>query len=215
MNQIGLVEIAGMAVVFSFFAWLILFFQVIRPRLMEWVGTRFNIEVRESAQPVDSGTYEIVGDAPLAKHGALTLIDLVVLLVGTVGVCALMSVPAFLIGDSGLPYRLESVLLGQGVSIVSAQLPPLRDGESEGIVVVMNESENPIRDCRVSLSDYSASNGYLTGATPFFGMDPGVSDHIAMSVTAQNPIPGTYQIRLSLECENRLKHKVHTEIAVE
>lgn len=215
MNQIGLVEIAGIIFVLLFIAWMILFFQVVRPRLMEWVGKRYNVRVRESTGALDAGTYEVVGNAPLVKHGAIVLIDFVVLLLGTVGACALCSIPAFLIGESGLPYRLESQLFGQGVSVVSAQIPPLRDGESKGIVIIQNDSDKPMEDCRVSVADYQASNGYLTGATDYFDFSPKELRYQPITLSAVNPIPGTYNIRLSVECSNRLKGKVGTQVYVE
>lgn len=215
MNQIGLVEIAGIAVVFSFFVWMILFFQIVRPRVMAWVGERFNVQVRESTGALDAGSYEVVDKAPLAKHGAIALIDLAVLLLGTVGICALISIPAFLIGDSGLPYRLEGILLGQRVSISGAQIPPLRDGKSGGIIVVVNESENPVEDCRVSVADYQASNGYLTGATGYFDLSPRETRTETISLAAVSAARRSYEIRLSLECGNRLKEKVRVQILVE
>lgn len=215
MNQIGLVEIAGIGVVLLFFIWMILFFQIVRPRLMEWVGNKLDVRVRESAQSLDSGTYEVVGTAPLAKHGAIVLIDFIVLLVGTVGFCALISIPAFLIGESGLPYRLEGILLKQGVTIVSSQIPPLQDDASKGIVMVQNESDSSMSACRVSVADYQASNGYLTGATQFFDMTPQELRYEPITLSAINARPGTYEIRLSLECGNRLKEKVRAEITVQ
>lgn len=215
MNQIGPVEIAGIGVVLLFMVWLVLFFQIVRPRLMEWIGERLNVPVRESVQPPDSGTYEVVGNAPLAKHGAIVLIDFVVLIVGTVGICALCSIPAFLIGESGLPYRLEGMLLGQGVSVVSSQIPPLQNDASKGIVMIQNESSSPMTACRVSVADYQASNGYLTGATQYFDMTPRELRYEPITLSAINARPGTYEIRLSLECSNRLKEKVRAQIDVE
>lgn len=215
MNQIGLVEIAGIIVVVLLIVWLILFFQIVRPRLMEWIGERLNVSVRESIEPSDSGTYEVVGKVPLAKHGAIVLIDFLVLIIGTVGICALCSIPAFLIGESGLPYRLEGMLLNQGVSIVSSQIPPLQNDASKGIVMVQNESGNPMTGCRVSVADYQASNGYLTGATQYFDMAPQELRYEPITLSAINARPGTYEIRLSLECGNRLKEKVRAQVDVE
>lgn len=215
MNQIGLVEGIGIVVVLLYMVWLVAFFQFVRPRLMAWFGEALDVSVRESMGALDAGTYGVTENAPLAKHGAVGALDVITLMVGTVGVCALISIPGFLIAESGLPYRWESILLSRGVRIAGAQIAPLRGGEdAAATIAVQNESNAAIGNCQVRVADYTARNGYLTGSSAFFEIEPRENRQIEMRLSAIDPAPGNYEIALSLECDNRLKDKVRTTLAV-
>ena len=81
-------------------------------------------------------------------------------------------------------------------------------------VLDANAGKQPAETCRLSVADYKASNGYLTGASDFFNLKPGEVRVEAMSFSAFDPLPGTYHFRLSLDCENRLKDRVWTSVEV-
>jgi hypothetical protein len=214
MDQIGLVEIIGIVVVVGYIVWLVAFFQFVRPRLMARAGERMNVHVRESAGVLDSGTYEVVGSAPLAKHGALFGLDFALLFFGTVGICALVSIPGFLIAESGLPYRWESLLLNNAARIASVQVPPLAEGDAPADIRVQNESDLSLSGCQVRVADYTARNGYLNGASALFDLSPRETRQVTFGLSALQPLPGTYEIALSLECRNRLKDKIRTRVTV-
>src|SRR5262245_49516919 len=104
MNQLGLVEIAGIVVVLALIAWQVLFFQVVRPRIMSRIGRRLNVDVHESHGAWDTGVYDTQEGAPIRKTIGVTVADLVVILVGVVGVIGAVTVPLFLLAESGLPF---------------------------------------------------------------------------------------------------------------
>ena len=109
-NQIGLVETAGIIVVLALIAWQVVFFQVVRPRIMARIGRWLNVDVRESTGAWDAGLYDTREGAPVRKTAGVAAADLVVILVGVVGVVGAVTIPLFLLAESGLPYRWEGQL---------------------------------------------------------------------------------------------------------
>ncbi len=212
--MIGLVEIAGIFVVIVYIVWLVVFFQMFRARLMNYFARQMNVRVKESLDALDAGTYNTVGDASLTKSAAVQILDLVVLLIGTVGVCALISIPAFLFGESGAPYRWESILLGTQASIVNLQIEPMRDGEANVAATVANQGNVTASQCQVRTSDYSARNGYMNGSSAFFDLARGETRVIEFTLDAVNPPRGEYTVNFALECRNRLKDKIAARVQV-
>jgi len=94
--------VAGVVLLVLFWAWIGVFFARVRPSIMNAVGRRLRVKVEESTSFVDAGTYGVKGDrASLPKTGVVLLADFAVLFLGTVGVAALLFVPAFLVAESG------------------------------------------------------------------------------------------------------------------
>jgi hypothetical protein len=112
MNDIGLVEGVGIVVVLMMIAWQVLFFQVVRPRIMARIGQWLTVGVHESQDAWDAGLFDAEEGAPLRKTFGVAVLDFVVIMVGVVGVIAAVAVPLFLLTESGLPYRWEGRLLG-------------------------------------------------------------------------------------------------------
>ncbi len=212
--MIGLVEIAGALVVILYIVWLIAFFQFFRSRVMNYFAERMNVRVRESLDVLDAGTYNTVGDVPLVKSGAVQILDMLILLIGTVGVCALISIPAFLFGESGAPYRWESILLGTPASIINLQVEPLRDDEANVAATIANQGNVNASQCQVRTSDYSARNGYMNGSSALFDLARGETRVIEFTLDAVNPPRGEYAVNFALECQNRLKEKITARVQV-
>ena len=93
MDQLGLVEIAGIGVVLGLVAWQFVFFQFVRPRIMQRIGRRLDVEVHESLGAWDAGVFDTENAAPIRKTAAVAVADFVVTLAGTVGVFATVSIP--------------------------------------------------------------------------------------------------------------------------
>ena len=68
MDQLGLVEIAGIGVVLGLVAWQFAFFEFVRPRLMQRIGRRLDVEVRESLGGWDAGVFDTEKAAPIARR---------------------------------------------------------------------------------------------------------------------------------------------------
>lgn len=214
MNQLGLVEIAGIVAVFCLIAWQFVFFQFVRPRMMHRIGRRLGADVHESLSPLDAGLYDTEGSAPLRKTAAVAVADLVVTMAGTVGVFAAASIPLFLLGDSGLPHRWEGQLTGASARIGEMTVPTMDGSGAVATVIVRNESSDPMRACRVAVADYRARDGYLTGASSIFDLAPGATSAIELPLRVTTSVPGTHTFRVSLECDQRLKDRASASIQI-
>jgi hypothetical protein len=215
MDQIGLVEIAILIALAVYAVWLLVFFQFVRPQVMDAFAKRMGIQVRESFDVLGENMYETVGKTSLAKAGLVQVLDLVTILVGTVGVLALLSIPGFLLVESGAPYRWESLLTKTAVSMTSAQIPPMSDDKSAAVITVQNESDAAMQSCQISVDNYTASNGYLTGQSTYFDLAARELQSVDLDLSALNPAPGSYDFVLRLECNNRIKQKIAAKISVE
>jgi len=101
--------VLGVVLLAIYWAWIALFFARVRPWLMARLGSRLGVRVRESLNPLDAGTWGASGrGASLPKSGIVMAADLAILLVGVVGVAALLFIPAFLVADSGALLPLEA-----------------------------------------------------------------------------------------------------------
>lgn len=207
MDQLGLVEIAGIVFVLAYIGWLIAFFEVVRPRLMQWIGRRLRTGVRESLGAWDAGVYETEDSAPAGKTIALAAADLAVLLLAGPGSFALVGIPAFLLADSGLLHRWEGAVTGTGVRITAMELPVMQRDRATAAIAVRNTGRRLARRCTVGLADYTARNGYLTGSSTPFDLEAGESRTVEMQLDAIRIVPGDHRIRVSLECANRLKDR--------
>jgi hypothetical protein len=214
MQNVGLVEIAGAVVVILYIVWLIAFFQFVRPRLMARAGKQMNVRVKESLDPLDAGTYNTAGNASVQKSAAVQFLDIFVLLIGTVGVCALISIPAFFFGESGAPYRWESIILGTQADIVNLDITPLRNDRATVSATLENQGSANLLQCQVRSTDYSARNGYMNGSSAFFDLARGETRTIEFPLDAINPARGEYTVNFALECQNRIKDKIPAHVQV-
>jgi hypothetical protein len=214
MQQLGLVEIGGIVIAVSYIVWLIVFFQLVRPWLMERAGRRLGVEVHESLDALDGGTYTTKEDVPLAKSGAVVLMDFAGLMLGTVGMAAAVFIPAFLIAESGAPYRWEGALTNARVSLTAIEVGPMRNGNSTARVRVVNEGEQDHGQCRIDVGEYTARNGYLHGASSYFDIAANTEQLVDVKLDALKSVLGTHQFSLRLECQNRLRDKRASVIEV-
>ena len=141
--------------------------------------------------------------------------DFVVTLAGTVGVFAIVSIPLFLLAESGLPHRWEGQLTGTSARIGDVTVPVMIAGRAVAVVMVRNEASDPMRACRIEVADYRARDGYLTGASDVFELPAGTTQSIALPLRVTKPVPGTHAFRISLECGQRLKDRVSTKVQVQ
>ena len=201
----SLAVVLGIALLVLNWAWIFLFFGRIRPRIMEALGRSLGVRVRESANPLTAGTYEGRSDrTPLRKSGAIYAVDLVVLLLGTVGVAALVFVPAFLVADSGALLTYESMLTGRGAELRvfdAAEMSP-SDGKATLALDVWNTGRDPLAGCVGAVEGYTSRNGYLHGATARFDLATGERRPVMLALEATRPPPGERAFRLKLECLN-------------
>ncbi len=110
--------VLGVVLLAIYWAWVAFFFARVRPWLMARIGSRLGVRVRESMDILDAGTWATSGrGTTLPKSGLVMAADLAILLVGVVGVAALIFVPAFLLGESGALLPLEARLTGRGAEI--------------------------------------------------------------------------------------------------
>lgn len=214
MNQIGLVEIVGIIVVLALVAWPIVFFQVVRPRIMARIGRRLNVDVHESLGGWDAGVFNTEDGAPLRKTAAVVVADFVVILAGLVGVIATVTIPLFLLVESGLPFRWEGQITGTAVRIGDIAVPPMNDRNTTARVTVRNEARETMRACRLDIGGYTARNGYLNGASSFFDLEPAAVETVDLALGVQRRIPGTHTFRINLECGMRLKDSVAATVEV-
>lgn len=214
MNDIGLVEAVGIVIVLVLLSWPIVFFQVVRPRLMARIGRWLQVGVHESTDAWDAGLYDAQDGAPLRKTLAVTVADFVVTVLGVVGVMTAVSIPLFLFVETGLPYRWEGQINGTAVRIAGIVVPPMTDDETTARVTVHSEARAGMKACRLDVAGYTARNGYLNGASHFFDLEPAASATIDLKLDVQRRIPGTHSIRVNLECGMRLKDSVSTSVDV-
>lgn len=105
------------------------------------------------------------------------------------------------------------MLLGTGVHIAGAQIPPLDDKErSTALVQVVNEANAAMINCQVSVDGYTASNGYLTGTSAFFSLTPYEARTVELELSALRRVHGEHELILKLECANRTKEKVRAKL---
>jgi hypothetical protein len=205
MNQLGLVEIAGIIVVLALIAWQVVFFQVVRPRIMARIGRWLGADVHESVGAWDAGVFDTQDGAPLRKTVGVWVADLAITLVGVVGVIAAVTIPLFLLVESGLPSRWEGQITGTAVRIGDIVVPPMTDRKTTARVTVRNEARAAMRACRLDVAGYTARNGYLNGASNFFDLGPAASETVDLVLDVLQRKPGTHAFRVNLECAMRLK----------
>jgi hypothetical protein len=206
MDQIGPIELIGIAILAGYGVWMVVFFGSVRPLLMAAIGRRMRVEVEEEVGGLASGTYDVVGKgAPVAKVGAVWLADAGILLLGTVGMAALVFVPTFLAAESGVTDPLYRALTGRRVTFAAPALVPLRAARpsTTTVIAVRNGGGAVERQCQVSVADYHARNGYLNGRTALFDLPPGAERGVESSLDVSRPIIGAHAFRWKLECANR------------
>jgi hypothetical protein len=214
MDQLGLVEIAGIVVVICLIAWQFVFFEFVRPRIMLRIGRRLSVGVHESVGAWDAGVYDTEDSAPVRKTAAVAIADFAVTIFGTVGVFAAASIPLFLWAESGLPHRWEGRLTGTAVRIGDVTVPEMTGGHAVAAVMVRNEASDAMRACRVSVTDYRAQNGYLTGASDSFELAAGATTSVPLPLRVTTRVPGTHDFRVSLECSDRLKDRASALVTI-
>lgn len=214
MSQIGLVEIAGLIVVLAVIAWPIVFFQVVRPRIMARIGRWLHVGVHESLGTWDAGVFDTEEGAPLRKTVGVVAADLVVILVGVVGVIGAVTIPLFLLADSGLPFRWEGQLTGTAVRIGDIVVPPMIDRKTTARVTVRNEAREAMRACRLDVAGYTARNGYLNGASHYFDLGPAASESVDLALDVLKRVPGTHAFRVNVECGMRLKDSAPATVEI-
>lgn len=205
MDQVGPMEILGILTLVVYAAWLYTFFSTVRQRLLAAVGRRLMVDVKESSGLLDSGLYTTVGPASLRQSVIITLSDMVVTLLGTVGMAALWFIPIFLAVEYGLIDPLQSLLTGRRVTL---ELPPtitMRASQPTQTValVVRNDGGSAERQCGVSLADYTARDGYLSARTPLFDLAAHGERALPLPLEGIRPPVGRHTVRVRVECTNR------------
>jgi len=193
----------GLVLLVAYWIWLWAFFAKVRPRIMKALGRRLDVKVAESVEFLDAGTYNVeTEDAPIRKHGAVWGVDMLVTVLGTIGVAAAIFVPAFLVADSGMLLPLEAKLTGRGATITA---PPESRWPAGGIrteiaVAVTNTGRVDLARCRVRTADYRARDGYLNGASPAVDLPVGATRTLTLPLAAQRPLAAPTTVRIKLEC---------------
>lgn len=194
----------GIALFAGYATWLWAFFTHVRPRAMRALSRKLKVKVVESLDVEDAGTWSAGDDAPLAKTGAVLAADLALLLLGTVGVAAIVFVPAFLVAESGVLLPLEGRMTGRTVTL-RVQPPsamPADVGKAALPIEVDNTGHVDLRACRAQVDGYSARNGYLRGATPWFDLAAGARVAAVVRLEAMRPPRGDHEVRIEVECDN-------------
>ncbi len=193
----------GLALLAVYGAWLWAFFSRVRPRAMAALGRRLAVEVRESTDPLDAGTWDVEDEgAALRKRGAVYAADLALLLSGTVGVAALVFVPAFLVAESGALLGLEGRLTGRSVAMSAPESATMTSGRATLAVVVANTGREALRACRALTDGYTARNGYLHGSSAWFDLAVGERRSVTVPLDAIRPPAGEHRFRAKVECAN-------------
>jgi len=207
---VGLADIGpgawlGIALFAAYLAWLGAFFASVRPRLMAALGRRLKVEVRESTDLLDAGTYDIEGQgATLPKTGVVYAADLALLLVGTVGVAALVFVPAFIVAESGALLPLEGRITGRSVAMQVAGTATMASASGKATLGVgaINDGRERLRQCRAMVDGYTSRNGYLHGSSAWFDLAPGERRAVEIALDAIKPPAGVHRFRVKVECAN-------------
>lgn len=197
--------VAGIVLLVLFWAWIGVFFARVRPRIMNALGRRLRVKVEESTAFVDAGTYGIKGDtASLPKTGVVLLADFSVLFLGTVGVAALLFIPAFLVAESGSLLPLEARLTGRGAALRVLDVVAMSPASSRATLAldVHNTGRETLVGCAGSVDGYTARNGYLHGSSARFDLAVGERRPVLLVLEATDPPAGERGFRLKLECAN-------------
>jgi hypothetical protein len=161
------------------------------------------VQVAEELDGEGVGTYGTSGAvATVGNQSLVWLADLVVVLAGTLGMAALVFVPTFLVAESGALLPLEGRLTGHRLTLELAAGPHMRASQATASlnVTVRNDGSAPESQCLVSVADYQARNGYLTGRSAFFNLSPGAQRSIDLPLRASRPPLGNHVFRVKLEC---------------
>ena len=183
----------GIVLLALYWAWIGIFFARVRPGIMAAVGRRLRVKVAESTDVLDAGTYGVKGDdAPLRKTGVVLVADLVVLLLGTVGVAALLFIPAFLVADSGALLPLEARLTGRGATLSMARGAAMASSIGKATLEVRAENvgREALRECVASVDGYTARNGYLHGSSRALRAGARPATHGAARRRGDAPVAG-------------------------
>ena len=194
----------GIALFAGYAVWLFAFFTYVRPRAMRSVARRVGTNVAESTDLEDAGTWRTDDDAPLGRTGAVFGVDLALLLAGTVGVAALVFIPAFIVSESGRLLPLESSITGRALTL--RMQPPnamaAEDARTALTIEVDNSGRTDLRACRALVDGYGARNGYLHGASPWFDIAVGARVAAVVRLEATRPPKGEHDVRIKVECAN-------------
>lgn len=197
--------VLGVVLLAIYWAWIFVFFGRVRPWIMAVIGARLGVRVRESTSVLDAGTWDTSGKgATLPKTGAVLAADLAILFAGTVGVAALLFVPAFIVAESGALLPIEASLTGRGAElrVFDAAEMQAAAGRAELALDVRNNGSEPLRDCYGMVDGYSARDGYLRGRTERFDLAVGERRPVRIELEAMRPPTGERGFRLKLECTN-------------
>jgi hypothetical protein len=205
----------GLALLVAYWIWLWAFFGKLRPRIMEALGRRLGVKVEESMSLLDAGTYNVTSEqAPLRKHGAVWSADVAVTVAGTVGVAALVFVPAFLVADSGALLPLEARVTGRGATLSVAQPVAWGKGAREATarLTMTNTGRLALARCQARTADYRARDGYLNGSSAFVDLPTGASREVDLPLDAVRAPTAPIEIRIELECANERMAVVWTRL---
>ncbi|MEO8485393.1 MAG: hypothetical protein ABI585_03555 [Betaproteobacteria bacterium] len=197
--------VLGIVLLVVYWAWIGYFFARVRPGIMNALGRRLRVKVEESTSLLDAGTYGVTGEnAALGKSGAVSVVDLVVLLLGTAGVAALLFVPAFIVADSGALLPIEARLTGRGavLRVFDAVTMSSSDARAKVDLDVQNTGRETLQRCVAGVDGYSARSGYLHGSSDRFDLATAERRPVSLVVEATRPPAGTHRVRFKLECAN-------------
>lgn len=203
LSAIGPGAWLGIALFAAYLGWLGVFFARVRPRVMAALGRRLKVDVRESTDILDAGTCDVEGKgATLPKAGAVYAADLALLLVATVGVAALVFIPAFIVAESGALLPLEGRITGRSVAVRVAGTATMASasGKSRLGVELANDGREALRQCRAMVDGYTSRNGYLHGGSAWFELAPGEHRVVEIALDAVRPPAGEHRFRVKLEC---------------
>lgn len=209
--------VLGVVLLAIYWAWVAFFFARVRPWLMARIGSRLGVRVRESMDVLDAGTWDTSGrGATLPKSGVVMAADLAILLVGVVGVAALIFVPAFLLGESGMLLPLEARLTGRGAELRATGVAEMIAATPVARLPldVANTGREALRDCYATVDGYSARNGYLHGRSARFDLAAGETNRVPIALEAMRPPSGSHAFRLKLECANERLATADAELRV-
>ena len=193
----------GVGLLVLFWAWIGLFFARVRPCIMAALGRRLGVRVAESTDLVDAGTYDVTGPKrPLGATLAVIGADLLVLLVGTVGVAALIFVPVFVAAERGWLLPLDARLTGRSATlkIIGFSGMPQDVGKARFTLAAESTGDAPLMNCIVATDGYTSRNGYLRGVSAPFDLVTGSPRTVEVDLDATRPPLGDLRFMLELEC---------------